>query len=82
MITNIKHNSSQEEIRRILIKTITSYKNDEITFKKLLSQVEAIKHTDNYLLKIRYKEIVDELSSLSVINDVLNDILNELMENY
>jgi hypothetical protein len=81
MITHIKHNSSPEEIKRLLIQTITSYNNDEITLKELVSLVEAIKNTHNIFLTGRYKKIIDELSSLSVIDDILNDIANELMGN-
>lgn len=68
----------QKEIKVSIIQAIHSYNRHTITLEKLIQLIKAVRENNYESLSQNLKEIIDEICSLSVVNDILTDILLEL----
>lgn len=84
---NITHKDSkalfltQEEIERVLVEAIRSYKKQQMSLLALAKLAKEINQNKKYKLTYSLKKDLAEISSFSVIDTVLNDIQEELTEN-
>ena len=78
MTTITMQNKTKEEIKIQIIQAILSYKQHAITLKKLVQIVREIRK-DNYdALPYKFKDVIDDICSLLVVEDVITDMLFEL----
>lgn len=69
---------SQEEIKTRISQAIQLYMQCSFTLKELIQLTKGLRENNYDALPQNLKNIIDEISSLSVVNDVLTDIFIEL----
>jgi hypothetical protein len=73
--------NTNEKIKQKIIQGIKTYKKGLITLNELVSEIGTIKIQKQLSPSSDVKNALNEISSLSVIEDMLEDIVNELETN-
>jgi hypothetical protein len=72
---------SQDRIKNLIIYAIQQYNQKTISLESLIYLVEMILASKTLVLPDKLKKILEEIKSLSIVENILNDILDELKHN-
>ncbi len=72
---------TQDRIKKLFIQAIKHHKRNKISLDELLQIATKMKHNNYDSLSQNLKDVIDEICSLSFVNEVLTDILFELTNN-